>query len=179
MGLYATLLTFRGLTLRYEDLEHASQCIETIDQNHTGSQLQIVFLEGFPSPEWFRITGSLVGVERDPLQAQIDFICGVDFTSQLPSSRLITKLPVSTVGKYQVKREGADQVPLKELRAACEHEMRKYRKRLDASNGILDGDPIVRQFALVDETFLVVEQEISLSLFKIGQSWTGKQSKSP
>lgn len=169
------VLTITGSTLRSKDIEDDNGYAEILNSTRRQCQPSIIFLKGYPSAKWLTTIGTIFPLDPNWFWSYISFKSLGDFFSLRSESlhpHSIMKLPVLTIGVYQAENQDGDQVPLKELRAAARHDMQRYRENLSTEN-ISNGDSIVRNYFPIDHSYFVIEQDISIAVVQVGNSWTG------
>ena len=150
-----------------------------------GTKKNLVFLRGYPSPEWIRCIGSMYSIDPEYFRRHIDFGPPVRSASRIPTLSLRSSSPkmltlnITTVQLLEVsaRRDTSSE----RQRSANDAGMEQYIMSLlrgDAATG----EPIVRDFWTIDATSFVIEQRISIYLQEHeehGSDWTCKCDPSP
>lgn len=146
-------------------------------------QSQIMFLRGYPSPQWLRLIGSKYHVDPEFFARHMDFRTTWDksnnfsFPSLPSSSWHLIDLPVITIGYRDVATKQYEQDEIHAMRKSEEIAMENYCHQLCTGAGLKCGNSIVRKYYSLDETHFVIEQRISICLQELGTSWVGKLTK--
>lgn len=139
----------------------------------------LVFARGYPSPDWLNSIGSKLHLDPEYFQRHLDFKATVGRPNyhaipSLPSSMSNTiRLVVTTIGSREVSSFLSDHVLLSRIHTSSTTKMLDYLQELRLGNRVNLGDSIVRKFHVLDETHFAVEQEISLCVERLGESWVG------
>ena len=134
---------------------------------------RLLFLRGFPTPEWLCKIGSFYRLDPEFFRRHLDlssFSHQQWFSSpSLPSaSRNLLRLRVTTLARRRPK------FPDLELaRQKAQESLSNYLKPISELRGSI-GESIVRKFSLHSENYFSLEQDISLCCCRSGQDWTGK-----
>ncbi|OCK76178.1 hypothetical protein K432DRAFT_408394 [Lepidopterella palustris CBS 459.81] len=139
-------------------------------------QGRLLFMRGYPSPQWLMEIGPKYKVDPDLYQRHMQFEVTDtqgrdDFTlSSLPSSAgRVFQLPVSTIcSKVTVGRSRGSE-DLGPLRRANVEALTKYYGNLKQTARI--GDSIVRRYGVISKQFSVLEQTISINIVQQGNGW--------
>lgn len=156
---------------------HLSTLDEKWRRRTTGAVNQVLFLRGFPTPEWVRKIGWYYCVDPEFFRRHLDFSL---FSHQhwfsspsLPStSSTIVRLRVTTLGRRTTR------VPdLEKARRETQESMETYIEEMSEPElqGNL-GESIVRRFSLHDNQHFSLEQDISICWCVRSRGWTGKNS---
>lgn len=155
----------------------AHECVKAIQKDTTGSQSHILFLKGYPSPEWLAHIGALCLTDPEYFNSHLRFRWRRNYFSlpSLPSSSdEIIRLRIATIGSRDANNHESDQRSVDKLRLDGTKAMRKYNNELEAATNLNQGDSIVRGYAALDETHFIIEQEISICLNYVEKNWIGK-----
>lgn len=166
---------------KVQTFSDASECAESLEDGKNSTKSQVLFLQGYLSPQWVATIGSLCLTDPHYFNAHLRFKCRRDYFSSptLPSGaeNFIT-LRFITVGSREAKSETnlvePDQDMVDDLRADGEKAMHRYEHDLQVGNNLKEGDSIVRAFSVLDEKHFLIEQEISLCLHKLEKDWICK-----
>lgn len=152
--------------------------------NKLECQAQILFLNGHPSPQWLNAIGGRFCIDPEFYRRHLNFRAGISrpeyFTlPALPSaSNTMARLRITTIGHRQprlgLSASRRSQKHLDRLRAQATNDMLQYRNILGTENVWKTGDSIVREFTIHDEEHCTIEQDISICIDRVGQSWIGK-----
>ena len=147
------------------------------------SKSSLLFLHGFPSPEWLAVIGSTFGLDPEFFQRHLDFRSTtgkVDYypLPSLPSSSSnIIRVRLTTLGAWSHSLgKRYHQKELDALRRSCAQSMGNYKHeiRLNYSHRINTGDSIVRSFDVIDGMNFAIEQEASACISWSGDKFTSK-----
>jgi hypothetical protein len=137
---------------------------------------RLLFLRGFPSPDWLNLIGSRHRVDPEFFRRHLNFIQPPDSfdlpATPLSSSNFLT-LPVITIGQ---RRKGFTGINLSVLedRERSANDMAIYLRGLSIADVV--GQSIVRKFFIHDATYFTIEQDVSVYVRGQGKSWDGKSS---
>lgn len=155
----------------YSDL---SECAQKIDDGKDSAKCQILFLPGYPSPDWISRIGALCHTHPDYFNTIMRFRCRRDYysvpTLHSGTENIIT-LRFVTLGSREMRAGESDQDQVDALRLDGERAMKKYEHDLMIGKGLESGDSIVRSFSALDERNFFIEQEMSICLHKYEQGW--------
>ncbi|KAK0511027.1 hypothetical protein JMJ35_006579 [Cladonia borealis] len=146
-----------------------------MEHNVAASKPQLVFLKGFPSPEWLLDVGATFGIDPEFFKLHMRFRESKEYHSSpsLPSSlEHIVRLRISTVGSREEKRGVSHQINVDKLRSEASKSKHLYEHNLGVANDTKRGDSVVRGFYVLDEKHFVIEQEMSVCLSQIAGSWS-------
>lgn len=144
-----------------------------IQRSSLPNQLRIVVLKGYPSAKWLSIVGALGEIDPEFFRSYLDFNSRTNLFSlpALPSSQApIKKLSISTVLKFDGELEGHS---LKSLRQDATTKSQRYPRTVTPEANTLLGDSMYRGFHVIDENYVVVEQQISILIQGSINNWTG------
>lgn len=152
------------------------QCAQKLEMSKTSMRGNILFIHGYPSPNWIRTIGALCRTDPQYFNTHLRFRCRRDYysTPTLPSglANIIT-LRFVTLGSRE-QRFGCDQARVDALRLDGERGMGRYEHDLMIGSGLEAGDSIVRSFSVLDEKNFLIEQEMSICLHKYGKGWISR-----
>jgi hypothetical protein len=142
--------------------------------NTTSSECgRLLFLRGFPSPDWLNLIGSRHRVDPEFFRRHLDFL-QPSGSFDLPATPILARnflsLPVITIGKRRTGYTGIN-LSVGEDRERSANEMSTYRQELSAVNTV--GQSIVRKFFIHDATHFAIEQDVSVYVRGKGKSWDG------
>lgn len=164
------------------EIRNAYQCARLLE---AGQESMLLFLKGYPSPEWLASVGSICGVDPEYFLRHLNFQSHRDYYAlpSLPSSNEnIIKLRITTLG-YRQPSDMPKGMPesefLKDLRRKASSEMERYLQDLLIGRDRQTGDSIVRRYSIHSPTLFSIEQEISVCVTNIGristdERWLGK-----
>lgn len=167
----------RNLSKAHE-IDNWKQFEQLQPYKHSAKENYLIFLKGFPSPQWLRGIGSGYGIDPEFFRRHFDFeACswsGDAAAVNLPSSMgRMCKLDITTIQTAEnVRRRG---VSAEQRRRANDSSMESYVLKLLLQE-VATGDPIVRHFSTIDATCFAIEQRLSLYLHECGNNWTGESS---
>ena len=122
---------------------------------------QILFLRGYPSPDWIRHVGAKYRIDPEFFRRQLILDRTLDFFD-LPmppsSSENIIALNITSIGRCNSTTLGRQTSP---------RALQKYSQNL----GTKVGESIVRRFSWHDEEHFSIEQQISLCVVNKGAGW--------
>jgi hypothetical protein len=128
---------------------------------------QLLFLRGFPSPEWINSLGARYRIDPEIFRRHLEHGPGYD-AFDLPglasSSLSIIKLSTSTLGSREdltVDRQDGDNALL------------SHFNDLGQNPGVV-GESVVRQLWIHDEKHFSIEQFILVTVMRRGDGWLGK-----
>ena len=185
-GHFASLVSIgeAGLepVVRFRDVDDfvRSRNLATVGE----SKSALLFLHGFPSPEWLNTIGAMYIVDPEFFQRHLDFRSAtgkIDYfpLPSLPSSaNNIIRLRLTTLGEWSNSLgKRFQQSQLETLRRKCALSMEEYRKDISLThpNRTKLGDSIVRAFTVVDGMNFAIEQEVSVYISWKGDDFTSKQ----
>ena len=142
-------------------------------KNMTG---QIMFLNGFPSPDWPCHIGARHDVDPEFFFRHFDFPSRLGASPYyclppLHSSTNVIQLRITSVGCWD---ESYSSASLEFIRSRCENEMSAYLEDLNRGKNVRLCDSIVRKFTVHDLKHFSVEQNISIYLVNNDTNWTRK-----
>lgn len=134
----------------------------------------LLFLRGYPSPEWLNLLGASYRLDPEYLRRHLLFSQYKDCFDipALPAcSRNILQLRITTICTRQV--------PLtRQILRQCRREemglVRKHQRQLGSDYNV--GQSIVRRYSVLSETRFTLEQIASCCVQKRNGAWTGKVS---
>ena len=162
----------------FEDL---NELLQSIEDNLTAKKSQIVFLRGYPSPEWLSALGTVFWIDPEFFKLRLRFRNSTEYFSSpcLPSSlEDIIRLRLITIGSRIEKRGTSRSAAVESLRSEGRKALRTYAHELIVKTGVRRGDSIVRDYHVLDEKTFILEQEVYICLSKVGKSWAGEMLKS-
>lgn len=127
----------------------------------------LVFMRGFPTPDWLTAIGAHFKVDPDFFRRHLDFMKGKDFYDQpglRSSCEQIMQLKITTICT-RVVAINPSQVKAARLRDV--EEVTKYQKRLSRC-----GESIIRRLSVHNETMFTIEQTASFYVKTKKGSWT-------
>jgi hypothetical protein len=135
---------------------------------------RLLFLRGFPSPDWLNLIGSRHRVDPEFFRRHLNFIQPPDSfdlpATPLSSSNFLT-LPVITIGKRQKGYTGINLSVLEDRERSAD-EMATYLRELSIAD--IAGQSIVRKFFIHDATYFTIEQDVSVYVRGQGKSWDSR-----
>ena len=139
------------------------------DSNH------IVFLRGYLSAEWLRLIGAQYEIDPEFFRRHYNFESllrptTLNFTS-LPSSSLRMFELILTTVQTNVHSSSRFWSDLRQRRNAKKSAMESYTRDLVVGN-IAPGDPVVRNYTMIDASLFAIEQKISVYLHEDKEKWT-------
>jgi hypothetical protein len=149
------------------------------EKAHSNSPRLLLFMRGYPTPEWLNTIGWLCNVDPEFYLRHLNFKSEAKtnyFTSlMLPSSTSnIIRLRTTSIG-YRQRFGRRSQQTVETLRKQAQLEMENYRSQLNKASTQV-GHSIVRSFAVHDQEHYTLEQEISICTneFGVDQGWVGR-----
>ncbi|QKX62995.1 uncharacterized protein TRUGW13939_10163 [Talaromyces rugulosus] len=174
-NIQGTLHTIDKVAGRSLDIySNASQCAQKLDEDKNSRRCQIIFLNGYPSPQWISTIGALCRTDPQYFNTHLRFRCrrGYYSTPTLRSGlENIITLRFVTLGSREDRFGQCDQDQVDALRLGGERDMGKYEHDLMVGNGLEAGDSIVRSFSVLDDKNFFIEQEMSICLHKYEEGW--------
>jgi hypothetical protein len=176
----ANLFTLENNIMKRQALSDLRECMQLLKRGNSQQNAQILFLNGYPSPEWIAHAGSYCHVDPGFFSSHLRFRYRRDHFSSpwLPSANTnIITLEFITIGSREVKTKNSDsnQDYLDRLRADGVASLRSYQHELQVGSQFSPGDSIVRNFSVLDEKYFIIDQEISFCINRKGKkSWIGK-----
>ena len=178
---YATVVTMgasAGLDSQPPSRESYSNpraCVEAI-RRRAKSESQVIFLRGYPSPEWIKSIGACCRIEdAEFFRWHLRFQCRQKYCLSQPlfsTFSNIIRLKFITIGSRQTN--GNKQETVDKLREKAAKAMKNYEQELKIGDMVKAGDSIIRDYHVLDEQHVVIEQEMSICITKSGSNWTGK-----
>jgi hypothetical protein len=151
-----------------------SECAQKLDDGKNSAKCQILFLPGYPSPQWITRISAFCLTDPEYFNAHLRFRCRRDYYS-VPTLRSgaenIITLRFVTLGSREMRVGESDQDRVDALRLDGERAMNRYEQDLMIGSSLEAGDSIVRSFSVLDEKNFFIEQEISICLHKYEQGW--------
>lgn len=171
---YANRPTARhALTLPFE--------VFNIEKNATSraDSGRLIFLRGYPSPEWVASLGQLYQVHPEYWRRHLNFLfpsgTAIPQEHRLPSvSDNIFQIRVGSIGRWG--RWWKADSHIGELRRTAAVEMERYTTRLRQGTGWTQGDSVVRGYTLHDKDHFSIEQNLTVYLQKSNSvsGWVSK-----
>lgn len=159
---------------RYHD---SLELVGDMKNNIEASKAQILFLKGYPSSEWLLDVGALFQIDPEFFRLHLQFRNRKEYDASppLPSSlEHIFRLKIYTVGSREDKQGLSRQDELDKLRSQASEAKRLYEHNLERAYNCRRGDSIVRDYHVLDEKHFVVEQNMSVCLNRVAESWSSK-----
>jgi len=180
------LVTLHDLRLPEKD-DHRVQRFGNIEdfirtceeKRKQASSSVLMFVRGYPSPDWLNHIGWLCNVDPEFFLRHLDFAHSSTergyFTSpNLPSSNANhLRFRIPTIGHRQFDRT-ITQKEIEELRRTAAAKMKEYQIDLKQERNIDVGDSIVRSFAVHDQEHYSIEQDVSVCVNEFGKGWISK-----
>ncbi len=147
---------------------------------HQHLQSLVVFLRGYPSPEWLVAVGTRYDLDYSFLSNHLHFRAAVGKPNyfgvpMLPSSACLPQLRVTTIGGLvRESSHPATQNFVDALRSRNFKSMEAYLADLRADRNISVGDSIIREFSTHDGSHFSLEQDISISVKHSASGWVGQ-----
>jgi hypothetical protein len=153
--------------------------MEPSKQSRNGSAGRILFIRGFPSPQWLNQIGATFDVDPEFFYRHIEI--SADSTSStatpdyycaphLPSSADIIQLRISNIGSWDNSRSLGS---IETLRKDCSASMNLHLEDFLRLRNMSVCDSIVRRFTVHDIQHFTVEQMISIKVLRHDRRWTG------
>jgi hypothetical protein len=134
-----------------------------------GRTSQLVFIRGYPSPDWICQLGSQFRIDVEFFRQKLHFLEDKEFYDLPPppsNSPNILRIKLTSIFKRQEALSLSD---IQRLRATETKSIEKYQRRLHTP-----GESMVRHFSTHDATTFTIEQEVSIYLVhKRVHGWTG------
>lgn len=127
---------------------------------------QLLFLRGYPSPDWVNLIGSKYRVDPEIFRRHLQFDTKEDLFDlpSLPSaSQNIIRLSIPSIGNLSSTTAG---------RAEAERALQGYCNSLGTRTNFI-GESIVRKFSSHDDQHCSIEQDIRISVLRRGNGWIG------
>lgn len=131
---------------------------------------KILFLRGFPSPQWIKVIGSKFRVDPELFRRHLAFLQTRDYFNDPnleSASANMFQLRLPSIFKRDLAITHADVL---ESRRDQKYIIKKHQQKL----GSRIGDSIVRQYHVHDEHYFTIEQFLSCFVSVRKHSWTGK-----
>jgi hypothetical protein len=145
-------------------------------QPDTGAN--IIFLRGYPTPQWLKTIGAQYNVDPDIFQRHMQF------QPSAPGGRdlyLLPSLPSSSLNVFQLwtsticSRDSVGGVfgpeDLQQLRHDSLESVTRYHQTLQTS--AKNGDSLVRKCWILSSQLYVIEQTISMEVGNLRDGWRG------
>jgi len=162
---------------RIEQFSRVDNFVQTCERKRKqASPSLLLFLRGYPSPEWLNNIGWLCNIDPEFILRHLNFAQsaterGYFTTPNLPSSNAnILSLRLPTIG-YRQFDKNITQKEIEELRRTAESKMQEYQSDLKLEKDIQPGDSVVRSFAVHDQEHYSMEQDISVCVNEFGKGW--------
>ncbi|KAJ6782046.1 hypothetical protein PWT90_03864 [Aphanocladium album] len=158
---------------RFERFADPDLCIQALKSNIEASRPQVLFLRGHPSPQWLRTIGAFCCVDPELFRWFLRYkeSVGSDYYFESAPSTMssIYRFKFYTIGfQSNYGRYCQEHVDITRAEGSCDFE--NYKDEL--LGGILaTGSSIVRNFYALDDRHCVIEQEMDISILKIGKTW--------
>jgi hypothetical protein len=180
-ALFASLYLLQGLDQAWKDFPsgdlQSPERLQVADDyfygNSTGSVNQILFLRGYPTPEWLRTLGSYFFIDAEFFRQHLEFNLfpykNMFSAPSLPSSS-------SNIVRLRVTSLGLREMPVSDItsfRQECRESMAQFEQRLGQSS-VDVGTSIVRRFSVHTAKYFSFEQDISIWYRQRGRGWIGK-----
>lgn len=138
----------------------------------------LLFMQGYPSPEWLNIIGEMYHVDPGFYQDHLNslYMTGHYDRPSMPSySKDIIRLRITTIGRHDRSCLPRHQnQPIGLLRKDNTQKMKEYYRNIKIGNGRASpGDSIVRQFLSFDEGYFALEQNLTAWVRKCANGWIG------
>ena len=144
-----------------------------------GYKSSLLFMQGYPSPDWLNVIGSKYRLDPNFFQAHLHSLFTDDHFRHPspPSAAHILTLRITTIGhrlSYCLPKV-LDQ-PTEVLRSRSSLEMKRYLRNMQLNHGkAFVGDSIVRDFSVFDENYFSIEQDVSICLnFSAKDNWDSR-----
>lgn len=143
---------------------------------------QLLFLQGYPLPEWLNLIGSKYHVDPEFFARHLDFRSTADpsntFSVPSPpsSSWHLISLQITTLGAQETAGRVYKQEEINRTRTDAKVALKEYHRQMAVGANVNTGDAIVRHFSIFDEVHFAIEQRISICVREIGHSWVCKGS---
>ncbi|KAH8704096.1 hypothetical protein BGW36DRAFT_404330 [Talaromyces proteolyticus] len=151
-----------------------SQCAGKLEEGKNSMKCHILFLHGYPSPQWISTVGAFCRTDPQFFHTHLRFRCRRDYYST-PTLRSglenIITLRFVTLGSREERSGEFDQGRVDALRLDSERNMTRYKHDLMLGSRFQAGDSIVRSFSVLDEKNFFIEQEMSICLHKHDEGW--------
>ena len=162
---------------RPDDFSDASRLLAQAENTNS-----ILFLQGLPSSQWLSIVGGAGRVDPEFFQRHLDFWSTIGRINYFPlpslpstSENMIQLLYIS-IGQRENPGEKRTQKEIGLMRQAGMKAMSRYTHNLNTcmDGGSAVGNSIVRDFDVLDESYFVIEQRISIYCSRGGHARTSK-----
>jgi hypothetical protein len=173
---------------RTKEFTSAQDLLEYTDHNiREPDSANLLFLRGYPSPEWLNVIGSKFMIDPEFFRRHLDFqrepTTSPDFSlPPLPSATFhMTRLRISTVASRMDnkpvtnKRFQEDLDKLREETKKCFHkylETLRHGSKVDVSIG----DSVVRAFSVLNHEYTAIEQDVSIYIEQLERGIFGKST---
>jgi hypothetical protein len=186
-GKFATLYDFNSFsssrTRELSSIEEFESLIEKHLQEERCSVL--LFLRGYPSPDWLNSVGSKCSIDPEFFQRHVDFWStkGMPNYFVLPpllsSSSNMVRLALTIIGSREGRGNRGGQTCVKKLREESALEFTEYLRslRTGTKDAFRTGHSLVRHLEIYDETHFTLEQDVSICVNKIANGWIGKNTR--
>lgn len=178
--IFATLYRYvSGSQARKLEFEcNATAATQFTEQEFVSEAGELLFLAGWPSPEWLNAVGSRYRIDPEYFRRHLDKTLPqriFDLPSLPSSSRNIVQIPLVTIGA----RSDTSVLRRSELeseRRKADLDVREYLRDMDRSAEV--GSSLVRRLNLLDETYFACEQEVTICVQRREGSWAGRSPNS-
>ena len=138
---------------------------------------QLLFLRGYPSPEWLNTIGAKYEVDPEFFARHLDFlephslptITGAGLQSYLEN---MIQFDIATIGSRDSDMRDYKQAEIDDLRKSDSIAMRNYSEKLMNSESVTTGNALVRRYSTFDQVHFAIEQRVSIYIHERGNSWT-------
>ena len=176
-----TLSTSNNAVLtKYNDVtKYEKSCVE---KTGTYGANELLFLTGRPSAEWLNAIGAHYNIDARYFQQHLGFLpTGQRDWHGSPSvpsrSRIALRLCVPSIIFVGSEGRYVDPYGLQKARQDCDRQLRQIFQGITAGTLSQAGKSIVRRINIHSGDCMVIEQELSISLFKQGSHWTGDSER--
>lgn len=142
----------------------------------------ILFLRGFPSPQWLNLLGAELHVDPELFSRHLEISTAsvpdalrldTSYLTPFPKTRDLIQLRVCNTGAWSPTRSD---LTLAALRESCEASMSVHLSNFMRSRDINVGDSIVRRFMLHNLYSFSIEQRISIEVIYHTRTWSSKST---
>lgn len=140
----------------------------------------MVFLRGFPSPQWLNHLGSALDIDPEFFSRHLDVSPGlISDASQKDSSYVIPspkttdliELRICNTGSWSTTSPGTN---LATLRKSCKASLSSHLDDFLHWRNIAVGDSVVRRFIVQDQHNFAIEQRISIEVVYHTRRWSSR-----
>ncbi|KAL8831929.1 MAG: hypothetical protein Q9170_005091 [Blastenia crenularia] len=151
-------------------------------RSRSGHSGIMVFLRGFPSPQWLNHLGAALDIDPELYSRHLDVSAGsipdasrqeCSYSTPFPNTQDLMELRVCNTGSWDTTGSTLD---LNVLRERCEASMSSHLDDFLHWRNIAVGDSVVRRIILHDMREFAIEQRITIEVIYHTRTWSSRQA---